>query len=371
MPDGPAGPGRLRHVFPDDGRYDPAPLTEYKAGMSVRQVWSVSVGSGSGLGFAPAVVNDAVYAATPDGSVGKFDLQSGRQIWKVRAETKQLSAGVGSDGTTTAVASPDGDVIAFDDTGKVKWKARATSDVTIPPVVGYGIVVVRSGDYRIQAFDANSGDRLWSAAARPGPGPAQRRPDGAGRGAGHHRPARRQAHGHRLRQRQRPVGRHRGHAARRQRPGTPDRRGGLARIAGNLLCAVAYQGRIVCFDVTAGGRPIWAKDFSSVSGMSLDERFAYASDQNSVVSAFALDNGGNVWKQAALKNRQLTAPALLGGALAVGDLDGYVHFLSRSDGSLMARLSVGGGAIVSPPQTTSQGVLIQTGNGNLALIGSN
>ena len=108
-------------------------------------------------------------------------------------------------------------------------------------------------------------------------------------------------------------------AARRQRPGTPDRRGGL-RIAGNLLCAVAYQGRIVCFDVTAGGRPIWAKDFSSVSGMSLDERFAYASDQNSVVSAFALDNGGNVWKQAALKNRQLTAPALLGGALAVGDL---------------------------------------------------
>ena len=145
---------------------------------------------------------------------------------------------------------------------------------------------------------------------------------------------------------------------------------GSPRIAGNLLCAVAYQGRIVCFDVTAGGRPIWAKDFSSVSGMSLDERFAYASDQNSVVSAFALDNGGNVWKQAALKNRQLTAPALLGGALAVGDLDGYVHFLSQR-GSLMARLSVGGGAIVSPPQTTSQGVLIQTGNGNLALIGSN
>ncbi|KAG1244239.1 hypothetical protein G6F65_021923 [Rhizopus arrhizus] len=87
---------------------------------------------------------------------------------------------------------------------------------------------------------------------------------------------------------------------------------GAPRIAGNLLCAVAYQGRIVCFDVTAGGRPLWAKDFSSVSGVSLDERFAYAADQNSVVSAFALDNGGNVWKQAALKNRQVTAPAMLG-----------------------------------------------------------
>ena len=70
------------------------------------------------------------------------------------------------------MASPDGDVIAFDDTGKVRWKARATSDVTIPPVVGYGIVVVRSGDYRIQAFDASSGDRLWSV--RPGPALALR-----------------------------------------------------------------------------------------------------------------------------------------------------------------------------------------------------
>ena len=40
----------------DDGRYDPAPLTEYKAGMSVRQVWSTSIGSGSGLGFAPTVL---------------------------------------------------------------------------------------------------------------------------------------------------------------------------------------------------------------------------------------------------------------------------------------------------------------------------
>ncbi|WP_116793125.1 outer membrane protein assembly factor BamB [Achromobacter dolens] len=355
----------------DDGRYDPAPLTEYKAGMSVRQVWSTSIGSGSGLGFAPTVLENAVYAATPDGSVGKFDLQSGRPIWKSQAGVK-LTAGAGSDGTTTAVASPDGDVVAFDDSGKVKWKVRATSDVNIPPVVGYGIVVVRSGDYRIQAFDANNGERLWSV-QRPGPALALRSAaqmvlaEGlviTGLPGG----------------KMMAIASDSGNVQWEGTVATP--RGasdlerltdvvGAPRIAGNLLCAVAYQGRIVCFDVTAGGRPIWAKDFSSVSGMTLDQRFAYSADQNSVVNAFALDNGGNVWKQAALKNRQLTAPALLGGALAVVDLDGYVHFLSRSDGSLMARLSVGGGAIVSPPQTTSQGVLVQTGNGNLVLIGTN
>jgi outer membrane protein assembly factor BamB len=355
----------------DDGRYDPAPLTEYKAGMSVRQVWSASVGSGSGLGFAPTVLGSAVYAATPDGSVGKFDLQSGRPLWKAKTDGK-LSAGAGSDGTTTAVASPDGDVIAFDDNGKVKWKVRATSDVTIPPVVGYGIVVVRSGDYRIQAFDANSGERVWNV-QRPGPSLALRSVSQMVLAEGLVITG---LPGGKLMA----IASDSGNVQWEGTVATP--RGasdlerltdvvGAPRIAGNLLCGVAYQGRIVCFDVTAGGRPLWAKDFSSVSGLSLDDRFAYAADQNSVVNAFALDNGGNVWKQAALKNRQLTAPAMLGGALAVGDLEGYLHFLSRSDGSLMARLSVGGGAVVSPPQTTPQGVLVQTGNGNLVMIGAN
>jgi outer membrane protein assembly factor BamB len=78
-----------------------------------------------------------------------------------------------------------------------------------------------------------------------------------------------------------------------------------------------------------------------------------------------------LWKQDGLRNRHLTAPAPIGPAVAVGDYDGYVHFLSRADGHLLARLSVGGGAIVSPLQTTSQGVLVQTGNGKLVMIGVN
>lgn len=355
----------------DDGRYTPSPLTEYAPGMSVRQVWSASIGSGSGLGFAPSIVGESVYAAAPDGSVGKFDLASGRVIWKGSAGMK-LSAGAGSDGTTTVVASPDGDVIAFDDTGKIKWKVRATSDVTVPPVVGYGIVVVRSGDYRIQAFDIKNGERVWSV-QRPGPALALRSSSQMVLAEG-------------LVITGLPGGKllaiaaDSGNVQWEGTVATPKGGSdlerltdvvGVPRIAGALMCAVAYQGRIVCFDVSAGGRPIWAKDFSSVSGMILDDRFAYSPDQNSVVSAFALDNGANVWKQAALKNRRVTAPALLGSAVAVGDLDGYVHFLSRSDGSLKARLSVGGGAVVSPPQSTPQGVLVQTGNGNLVMIGTN
>jgi len=364
-----AGIAALAGCGSSDTRYAPSPLTDYKPGISVRESWTASVGSGSGLGFVPTVVGDAVYAATPDGHVGKFDLLSGRALWQASVDG-DLSAGAASDGNITAVAAPSGDVIAFDDTGKVKWKVRATSEVALPPVVGGGVVVVRSGDYRVQAFDANSGERLWSV-QRPGPALALRSTSQLLIAEG-------------LVITGLPGGKimainlSSGNVQWEGTVATPKGASDLERLtdvvgapatAGRLLCAVAYQGRAVCFDVSAGGRPIWAKDFSSATGLVVDDRYAYAADQHSVVNAFALENGANVWRQAALSNRSLTVPAAYGGAVAVGDFEGYVHFLSRSDGALLARLSVGSDPIVSPPQATSQGVLVQNGDGELVMIG--
>lgn len=352
----------------DDGRNKPADLTEYKASVNLRTVWQTSIGRGSGTGFVPVVVGDAIYAATPNGSVGKFDLQTGAQSWRADADT-DLSAGVGSDGTTTVVASVDGQIIAYDDSGKEKWRTRATSNVGIPPVVGYGLVVVRSGDYRIQAFDEQTGERAWSI-QRPGPALALQAPSQLALVEGLIITG---LPGGKLLAIDAASGNVQWEGTVASPRGGSDLERltdvvGAPRMLGPLLCAVAYQGRITCFDVTQGGRALWAKDFSSASGMALDERFAYAADQHGVVNGFALDNGANIWKQSALRNRQLTAPTVLGGALAIGDYEGYVHMLSSGDGQLLGRLSVGGGAIISPLTTTPRGVLVQTGNGNLVML---
>src|SRR3546814_19873279 len=61
-----------------DPRFEPAPLTQYPAGISIHKIWSTSIGSGSGFGFVPVVVGDSAYAATPDGDVAKVDLGSGK-----------------------------------------------------------------------------------------------------------------------------------------------------------------------------------------------------------------------------------------------------------------------------------------------------
>lgn len=352
-------------------RFDPAPLTEYPAGISAHVAWAVSLGSGGGPGFAPQVVGDTVYAATPSGAVAGLDLATGSVRWQANAG-KTLSAGVGSDGQLTAVAAADGTVIAFDGQGAEKWRAQASSEVGIPPAVGEGIVAVRSSDYRIQAFDAGSGEPLWNV-QRPGPALA-------------------------LRTNMRmiivegllisglPNGRFIAIDARSgavQWEGTVSVSRGatdLERISdvvgapqtqGPLLCGVSYQGKMACFDVSQGGRMVWDEPFSSATGMATDSQQAYASDQRGVVHALALNDGHEIWKQTALRNRSLSGPAVVAQALAVGDFESYVHFLSRTDGQLLGRVQVGGGPIVSPLQATNRGVIVQTGGGGIVLIGVN
>ncbi len=352
-------------------RYDPSPLTEYTAGISATIVWSVSVGSDGGYGFAPVMVGDSVYAATPNGSVSKVDIASGRIQWRGDAK-HELTAGVGSDGQTTAVATADGTIVAFDDTGVEKWKTKASSAVNIPPTVGAGVVVVRSSDYRIQAFDAATGELRWNI-QRPGPALALKTTmqmiivDGlliSGMPNG------------RLMAINPANGAVQWEGTISISQGATDLERisdvvGSPQIQGPLLCGVSYQGRMVCFDVSQGGRPIWEQNFSSNTGMATDAQQAYAANQRSVVYAFSLADGHEVWKQDALSNRRLSAPAVVPQAVAFGDLEGYVHFLSRTDGKLLGRVQVGGDAITSPLLATNRGVLVQTGNGNLVLVGVN
>lgn len=353
-----------------DTRYEPVPLSQYEAQVSAGVRWTASIGGGGGPGFAPDVVGESVYAATPN-AVAKVDLMSGRVLWRATPDVT-LTAGAGSDGNTTAVVGSDGHVIAYDDGGREKWRARATSAVFVPPVVDRGVVVVRSTDYRIQAFDAETGEYRWDV-QRPGPALALRTsmqmlaadglvisgmPNGrliaieATTGAV---------------QWEAPVSVSRG-ATDLERISDVV---GAPIIAGPLLCGVTYQGRMTCFDVSQGGRPAWDIPFSSHSGMATDLRHAYAVDHRDVVHAIDLTDGNSVWTQDALRNRRLATPTVVPGAVAVADYQGYVHFLSRANGELLGRLSVGGGAVVSPLVGTLAGVLVQAGNGNLVMVSVN
>lgn len=351
-----------------DKRYEPVPLTPITAEVTAGIGWTVPVGRGGGVGFAPVVVGDAVYAAAADGAVVKANVADGQVAWRTTVEGKLL-AGVGSDGMTTAVVTPRGEVIAFDDNGQEKWRARATSEVLVPPVVGDGLVVVRSGDYRVQAFDANSGERRWSM-QRPGPALALRTVNHMTIAGGFVFTG---LPGGKV------VAIHTDNGV-VQWEGTvaiPKGVSELERVAdvvggpvlgGSMLCAAAYQGRIACFNVQGGGQIAWARDFSGAAGLTIDSSSAFAPDADGVVHGFLLSGGTNIWKQDALKNRRLSAPASFERAVAVGDFEGFVHLLAREDGRLIGRVATGGGPILAQPIATPYGVVVQGSDGSLRLV---
>src|SRR5262249_77852 len=112
---------------------------------------------------------------------------------------------------------------------------------------------------------------------------------------------------------------------------------GLPVVAGREVCTVAFQASVRCFDVTTGN-PAWTRERSRTAGVAVDSRYIFVSDDKGAVQALDRAGGATVWKQDKLFLRRLTAPLVLGDVIAVGDVEGYVHFLSRETGAFVGRI---------------------------------
>ncbi|MFM0752652.1 outer membrane protein assembly factor BamB [Paraburkholderia strydomiana] len=348
-----------------DERRVPTPLTEFKPVLDVQQAWKTSVGKAGRYLFSPVAVGDAVYAAGQNGSVAKIDAQTGKDIWRVKLQD-DISAGVGSDGTLAAVGGLKGDVYVLGADGKQLWTAKAPGEIISPPLVGNGLVVVRTVDGQIVAFNAQTGEQKWNYRNRAVPlnlrvssgmtfaGDAAVL---AGFPGGAFAAINLQTGENYW---QTPVSYPKG-VTEVERINDVT---GPPTLVGSETCAVTFQGQIGCFDANSG-RALWEKAFSSASGLAQDDRAVVAADDWSVVSAFDVTNGTQLWKNDKLKNRELGVPFILGHAAVLGDYQGYVHFLSRDDGTLVARMKTDGSAISAAPVLAGETLVVQTRDGDL------
>jgi len=137
----------------------PGPLPDITPSATASVNWQSAVGKAV-PGFAPAVLPDAIYAASTDGGITRIDPANGRTVWRVTAG-KNLSAGVVADASTVVVGTDKGDVLAFDAQGKEKWTTRVSTEVVAPPRVADGVVIVLAGDGSIHALNAVDGSKKW------------------------------------------------------------------------------------------------------------------------------------------------------------------------------------------------------------------
>ncbi|TFW13944.1 outer membrane protein assembly factor BamB [Duganella callida] len=351
-----------------DSKNQPAVLVELKNPSLVpKQVWKYSTGKAGTNVFTPAVAGDSVFVADADGALSRLNAASGKELWRVKTGT-DLTAGVGSDGEVVVVGGVKGQILAYDANGKQLWKAQAASEVLSSPVVGAGIVVVRSVDNTISGFDAKTGEKKWNVARTTPALTLRNAPGMVINGAnvyiaqpGGKLLALTVAGG--LQRFEVVVGEPRG-ATELERvtdiAGTPV-------IFEKDVCAVSYQGRVACFDA-ATGAPKWSKAASSDKGVAVDQRFVFVSDENGTVSAFSRENGANAWKNDKLTYRVLSTPVSYGRTVAVGDYQGYIHFLSREDGSFIGRVQTDGSAIQADPVVSGTNLIFQTQSGTVTAL---
>jgi len=347
-----------------DNSVKPAPLVIFQPSANLKQIWRESVGKAGDYVFTPAIMKGYVYAAGNDGYIVSFDAESGKQKWRIDSG-KKLSAGVGAGDGMVIVGTSKGEVLAFDAEGKSLWKSQVSSEVLSAPQTEDGIVVVRTGDGRIFGLDARDGSRKWvyqratpALTVRSNAGVLVTRGAVFAGFAGGKLVALSLANGN--------VGWESTVALPR---GATE----LERIAditslpvmdGREICAVAYQGRVACFDVQSGNL-VWSRDISSIAGMTLDQRYVYVSDDKGAIIALDKASGSSVWKQDKLFARKISAPVAQRGYVAVADLEGYVHLLSREDGAFAARLATDGSPVRAQPLSLEDGFLVQTRNGGL------
>ena len=311
----------------------------------VRVLWSANVGAARALHLLPGLAGDAVYAAARDGTVTRLDAATGDGALARRASSCRSPA---ASAPTTAWwswrARRAKSSRSRPRTGKVRWRARASSEVLAPPAVGGGLVLVRSIDNRVFAFGADDGKRRWVYQRAP-TSLLVRAPAGvaiAGDLALRRLPGR-QARRARARQRRAALGgdggaaegRHRARARRRRRSASPA-------TQGREVCAAAYQGRVACFDAASGGQ-LWARDMSR-SPASRSTRATPSSPTSAArCTRSTAATAQSVWKQDKLAYRQAVARrSPRGEAVVVGDLEGYVHFLARESGAFVARQETDG-----------------------------
>lgn len=352
-------------------REEPAQLQDFTAEMRVKEIWTADSGASAvkkAVVLSPALDGDVIYTSDPKGQVRAFAADSGNKKWETHVNQLVTGATAAGDGLVV-VTTRKGEVIALDRAnGHRVWTSNLSSQALAPAAIGSGVVVVQSVDGKLTGLSAADGKRLWRYERTEPPlslhGTA--RPvivtDAVLTGFASGKVAAVQIRSGKLLW-ELPVAQ-------------PQGRNEVERLVDvdvspvvvrNVLYAASYQGKIIALDAQTG-RILWSRDVSTFSGMDADAQNVYLTDDRGHVLAFDQRTGASVWKQEQLRARRLNAPRYMDGLVAVGDFEGYVHWLSSDDGRFVARHRVGSSAVRSPVLVSKDRLYVNNQSGNLAAL---
>ncbi len=354
----------------EKGKEPPAELVDIKSLLVIHREWSQSMGGGKAnnlrLALRPEIADGVLYAGAYDGEVIAVNAENGRRLW--RANTKlPLSAGPGVGDGMVIFGSSNGDIVALDAaTGAERWRHLVSSEVLARPLVVDGSVIVRTVDGRLQSLSLTDASQHWvvqeavPALSLRGTAPPVRAGSAVLAGFDNGKVL--------------AVDIKTGETLWDTTVSPPQGRteldrlvdlDSLIRVAGDDVFVAGFQGRAAML-ARESGQIWWAKEISSYRGFGMDDDNLYITNAAGGVVAFRRRDGGAVWEQlTALRLRGLTAPEMDGNALVVGDFEGYLHWLDKGTGAIIARVKTGGDRITNAPVASGGRIYVQTDTGKI------
>jgi outer membrane protein assembly factor BamB len=356
----------------EDNADPPSILVESTPELKIEVLWKESVGVGAdekSLKLLPAIGNGKVLAADREGRVQARSLTTGKLIWETKTEIN-FSGGPGLGRDSVILGSSNAEVLALNsETGAVLWKSAVSSEVLSVPVVANGIVVVRTTDGSVIALDEKTGGKRWNYERSV--------PALSIRGTGSPLIAEANVIGGYDNGKLMALRLADGKYVWETTVAIPKGRSEIERLVdldvdpieiNGVIYVASYQGGIAAIS-ELDGDVLWRNEaISSHSGLTHDFRYLYLSDSESHVWQLDQRNGASLWKQKELHQRRLTAPAVYENYVVVGDFEGYVHWLSITDGRQLGRVQITDSAIDAQPVVLDNTVYVYAKDGTLAAL---
>lgn len=354
---------------PDPAK-EPAELVDVTNQIQPVQLWSIDIGAGSEeqANLRPAVANGRVYVVDADGLVQALDAESSRVVWRVEKDLPAM-AGPGVGEGLVLLGTSEAQVVALEqDTGEERWRTDVSSEILAVPAAADGMVVVHTIDGSLFGLDAKTGEQRWRydrkvpvLTLRGSSSPVIDNGIVYCGLAGGKLVA---------------LTLGEGTLDWEENVSLPTGRSDLERMTDidvdpviytSTIFVSSYQGRVAALG-KASGKMFWTRDMSAYTNLAVNWQLLYVSDENGHVWALDPDTGAAKWRQQELNNRKLSAPAIVGDYVVVGDYEGYLHWMSTDDGSIVARTRVGSKPIAAPPVVANETLYVLGSAGDLAAI---
>lgn len=373
-------------LFGDDDELLVKELVEFTPTITPKILWEVDAGDGIDKHFSrlsPTVSGDLVIAADRVGRVSAFNRDSGAQQWQVDLRTLlggnsgsflgggdnlRISGGLSSNNQHVVFGTERGLLVALQvSDGSLVWSTKVRGEILSAPAIGDGKVVIKTAAGDVIGFSESSGEQVWSVATEVpalslrGTSAPTIANGGALFGTGNGKLSVAvldnglQAWEARLAV---PKG-----ATELQRLSDSD---STPLVLGNVVYSIAFNGQLTAVELSTG-RVVWAREYSSYQNIAIASGRVFVADVNDSVHGIELSGGIEQWSNTDLTGRRITAPAVIGGNVVVGDEYGYLHFMNMATGSMSGRLEVGSD-VYAAAVVAGDTLYVQTRDGTLLAV---